>query len=117
MCPQLLADKADEVIGDFFDAACHAGPLAQDARGFRNRLTDERQSVLMRPVTTVPLRKRDLGFDPVRLGVDDGAIHVPQHGRGHGQGHAASLLVRGIASGPMVGSETDVENGCTDRGQ
>ena len=43
---------------------------------------DERVGVLVGPRVAVRLDQRVLGVDPVRLGVDERAVHVPQDGRG-----------------------------------
>ena len=51
-------------------------------------VADQRQGVLLAPGAPVHGRQRELGLDPVGLGVDEGAVHVPQDGRG--QRHQSS---------------------------
>jgi hypothetical protein len=54
----------------------HAG-LLQNPGGEHQGLSHKLHGFLVRPLPAVGGDQFVFGFDPVRLGVDDGAIHVP----------------------------------------
>ena len=56
------------------DAAVHPDVLPGD----QQVVADEVQRVLHRPGTAVLGDQGELGLDPVRLGVDQGPVHVPE---------------------------------------
>ena len=58
----------------------------QDPRGEDEGLADQLHGLLVGPLPAVRGDQRVLGLDPVRLGVDDGAIHVPERGFEEGLG-------------------------------
>ena len=67
---------AREGVDDFPAFQRHAG-LLQDAGGKYQGLPHELHGLLMGPLSAVRFDERVFGLDPVRLGVHDGAIHVP----------------------------------------
>ena len=76
---QLAHHVVGQVVDDVVDAHPHAGVL-EDARGVLEAHPDEPQRLLVRPRAAEALHERGLGRHPVRLGVDEGAVHVPEHG-------------------------------------
>ena len=62
----------------------HSPVLADVAAGLGQRVADQRVRVLVAPLPAVRLDQRVLGGDPVRLGVDERAVHVEQHRRNDG---------------------------------
>ena len=64
--------------------------LADVAAGVEQVAADELERVLARPGAAVALGERELRRDPVGLGVDQGAVHVPQD-RGEGVEPATDL--------------------------
>ena len=83
--PDLADDVGREGVDDFPALQLHAG-LLQDAGGEDQGLADELHGLLVRPLSAVGVDEGVFGFDPVRLGVDDGAIHVPERGFEQGLG-------------------------------
>ena len=68
------------------------------ARRHHHRVAHQRQAVLVRPDAAVRLDQLGLGTHPVGLGVDEGAVHVPQDGGGQdevGEGAGHRSIVRG----------------------
>ena len=74
--PDLADDVPGEGVDDLASLQRHAG-LLQDARGEHQGLAHELHGLLMGPLSAVGVDECVFGFDPVGLGVDDGAIHVP----------------------------------------
>jgi hypothetical protein len=73
-----LEQPVDDLLGRQVDAAVRADVLGRGDQ----RVADERVRVLLGPDAAVLGDDLVLGLDPVRLGVDEGAVHVPQHGGG-----------------------------------
>ena len=72
------------------DAHAHAGVL-EDARRVLEPEADQPQRLLVRPRAAEALDERRLGRHPVRLGVDEGAVHVPEDGGERGRVHWSML--------------------------
>ena len=70
----------EELIDDLLDRQVDTPVIADVATRFVQILADDRMGVVHGPFAAVRLDELELAVDPVRLGVDEGAIHVPQDG-------------------------------------
>ena len=75
--PDLADHMPGEGVDDFASFHRHTG-LLQEACGKHQGLSHELHGLLMGPPSAVGLHECAFGLDPVGLGVDDGAIHVPE---------------------------------------
>src|SRR3546814_4314609 len=77
-----ISDWSSDVCSS--DLVGHAHPdagLLEDARGILQSEADQLQGLLVRPRAAVALDERRLRRHPVRFGVDERAVHVPQEDR------------------------------------
>ena len=72
-------DTGGEPGDDLVRAEQYAG-LLQDGGGHAEPVSDHLQAVLVSPDAPEARDELRFGLHPVRLGVDDGAIHVPENG-------------------------------------
>ena len=77
-----LSDAGDhtveQLVDDLVDRQVDPAVLADVATRVGEVATDDGVGVLVAPRATVGLDELELALDPVRLGVDERAIHVPQ---------------------------------------
>ena len=71
----------EELLDDLLGRRLDAHVLADVAARLQQVVADQVEGVRVAPGAAVPLSDLELGVDPVRLGVDQGAVHVPQDGR------------------------------------
>ncbi len=72
--------SVEELVDDLVDRQVDPAVLADVATRLGQVAADDRVSVFVAPRPTVSLDELELALDPVRLGVDERAIHVPQDG-------------------------------------
>jgi len=65
--------------------------MLQDARSVPQAGSDEREPVFMGPGATEGCDELCLRGQPIRLGIDKGAIHVPEDGGGEEFGHGTQV--------------------------
>jgi hypothetical protein len=75
-------DPVEQPVDDLGRAQGNAGVLDDVAAGLEEVVADQGQRVLVAPGGAVRLDERVLLLDPVRLGVDERAVEVPQDGPG-----------------------------------
>ena len=68
----------EELLDDLLGGRLDAHVLADVAARLEQVVADQVERVRAAPGAAVPLGDLELGVDPVRLGVDQGAVHVPQ---------------------------------------
>src|SRR5699024_5057547 len=94
-------------VDDLGYGALESGAFLQLPRRGLQRHPDQVGGEFLVPLAAVLGGHVQFGFDPVRLGVDDGAIHVPENGgqvrRGAEVGHYSSLAANSWALVPHVG--------------
>ena len=77
-------DPVEELLDDLRRLEVDPHVLADVATGDDEVVADQVERVLTTPCSAVALGELELGLDPVGLGVDEGAVHVPQDcGRAH----------------------------------
>ncbi len=74
-------DPVEELLDSSPGGQVGAHLLVDVVRRVPQVVADEVEGVLQRPGAAVPRSEGVLGLDPTGLGVDEGAVHVPQHGR------------------------------------
>ena len=74
-------DGVGELVDDLVRSQRHAATGAQHLGGVHQVEADDRHGVVVGPPPAVPGDELVLAADPVRLGVDQRAVHVPQDGR------------------------------------
>ena len=77
-------DAVEQAVDDLLRFQRDLAVLGDVGAADEEIVADERVGVLVGPGVAVRLDQRVLGVDPVRLGVDERAVHVPQDGRGAG---------------------------------
>ena len=77
------SDAVGQLVDDLVGTQGHAAASAQDLGGIHQVEPDDRQGVVVRPTPAVAGDELVLAANPVRLGVDQRAVHVPQDGRRH----------------------------------
>ncbi len=79
-------DPGDHVVEETFDDGLrlevHAATRTQHGRSVEKVEADHRAGVVVGPRAAELVDERVLGRHPVRLGVDQGAVHVPEDGGG-----------------------------------
>ena len=70
----------EKLVDDLVDRQVHPAVVTDVAARLGQVAADDRVSVLVAPRTPVRLDELELALDPIRLGVDERAVHVPQHG-------------------------------------
>ncbi len=83
--PQPLGDVVGQRLDDLGHGQLGAVLLQHDRRVLEPA-ADEGERLLSGPQAAEAGEQGDLGRHPLRLGVDEGAVHVPEHGGGSG-GH------------------------------
>ena len=74
-------DAVEQAVDDLLRFQRDLAVLGDVGAADEEIVADERVGVLVGPRVAVRLDQRVLGVDPVRLGVDERAVHVPQDGR------------------------------------
>jgi hypothetical protein len=72
-------DAAHQGLDDLLSGQVEAG-LTHHSGGDDQLVADEFEPLLFRPGQPVGVHELGLGADPIRLGVDEGSVHVPQDG-------------------------------------
>ena len=70
----------EQLIDDLVDRQVDPAVIADVATGFAQIAADDGVGMFVVPRAAVGLDELELAFDPVRLGVDQRAVHVPQDG-------------------------------------
>jgi hypothetical protein len=78
--PDPLDDAADQLCHDLVRLQVDPGVLADVSTGLGQRVADQGVRVLGAPAAAVLCDQGEFALDPVRLGVDEGAVEVPQDG-------------------------------------
>ena len=89
----------DQLVDDLVDRQIDPAVVTDVAARLGQVTADDRVSMLVAPSAPMSLDELELALDPVRLGVDERAVHVPQDGSGSagavgppGCGHASWRL-------------------------
>ena len=72
----------EQLVDDLVDRQVDTAVFADVASRFQQIAADDGVGVVLAPRAAVGLDEFELAFDPVRLGVDERAVHVPQDGGG-----------------------------------
>ncbi len=83
-----VGDCSGQLVDDLVRSQRHSTTGADHLGGVHQVEADDRHRVVVGPTPSVGRDELVLATDPVRLGVDQRAVHVPEDGRGYG-GHLA----------------------------